>query len=228
MTRAQGVPLVDPVQAPGTVEYVYRHGEGLYVNLTSRCNLRCGFCFKFSPEGFAGHQLLMTPEQEPSVERAIEEVSRRLPCREIVFCGLGEPLLRADAVEAIGRHFRSGGIRVRVDTDGLYYLHGTRAGLARLAGCVDALSISLNAPDARTYATLCRPADPPQAFAALLELVVDAVELFAQVRATVVELPGLDIDRCRWLAAELGVGLVVRPHVPTPDCARQASASQTT
>lgn len=48
---------------------VYLMDGRLYVNLTSRCGLRCRFCFKWQErQDFFGHRLLMAREAAPPVD----------------------------------------------------------------------------------------------------------------------------------------------------------------
>lgn len=195
---------------------VYMLDERLYVNLTSRCPLRCRFCFKFQDRpDFFGHELLMREEDEPDMRRVEREIRAAPPHRELVFCGLGEPLERLPAVEWLSRRYKQrGGGRVRVNTCGLYLTHGDEAHLLKLARWVDCLAISLNAPDAAAYEAVCRPKDP-RAFDTLLEFVGIARESFPSVLLTAVSYPGVDLDACRALAHKLGLPLGVRPYVPS-------------
>lgn len=197
----------------GDVSTVYLLEDRLYVNLTSRCALRCRFCFKFQERpDFFGHRLVMTRDAEPSVDAVDAAIAAAPEHRELVFCGLGEPLERFDdVVELAARYKLRGGGPVRVNTCGVQVRPPSNEALARLAGCVDSLAISLNAPDRDAYETLCRPVRGG-AYEDLSSFIERSKRVFATVILTAVDYPGVDIDACRRLASELGVPFGVRPY----------------
>jgi TatD DNase family protein len=187
--------------------------RSLYLNLTERCTNRCSFCAKQRGSEVKGHDLHL--EAEPTVEEVLAAVAAEggpAVWDEVVFCGFGEPLLRLDAVLAVARALRERGARrIRVNTDGLANrVHG-RDVAAELAAVVDAVSVSLNAPDAEIYRRLCRPG-VEDAYPALLEFVRRAREQIPEVAVSVVAVPGLDVAACRRVARELGVPLRLREY----------------
>jgi TatD DNase family protein len=102
---------------------------------------------------------------------------------------------------------------VRVNTDGLGNLVHGRNILPELAGLVDALSVSLNAPDAETYARICPNRYGAASFAALLDFLREAPKHVPTVSATAVALPGLDPEAVRRLAESIpGVSFRLRPY----------------
>jgi TatD DNase family protein len=195
-------------------ELVYRLRDRLYVNLTSRCDLRCRFCFKYQPrEDFHGHALVMPASSEPTVDEVDERIASQPPFRELVFCGLGEPLKRLPAVQELARrHRRRGGSPVRVNTSGTYLLEGTVDELEGLARWVDTVSISLNAPTRSAFNALCRPYRPREAFASVVSFLEVAPRLFRHVVATAVAVPGVDLAACRDLAAAHDVPFAIRAY----------------
>jgi len=77
--------------------------------------------------------------------------------QEVVFCGMGEPLLRYDCVLEVCRAIRGlreRDVKIRVDTSGLFWADEKRLDVL---AWVDILSISLNAENAEKYRELCRP-----------------------------------------------------------------------
>ena len=191
---------------------IYPIRDSLYVNLTNRCTLRCTFCHKFQDFVVKGHDLRLA--REPSVEDVQAAIEARDPSqyREVVFCGYGEPLLRLDAVIALADWIKARGIRVRVNTDGLASLVHDRDVPKELAGRVDAVSVSLNAPDRETYARICPSRYGENGHDAVIAFIKRAAQMIPDVTATVVALPGLDLDACRRLVEqELGVALRIRP-----------------
>lgn len=205
----------------------YRLKDALYLNLTNRCTNDCTFCLRRSRQGLAGQNLWL--QREPSVAEVLAAVDEAvagenagkdaapppLPFREIVFCGFGEPLLRPDVVRSVAGALRERypGVRIRIDTNGHVHLVFGRDILAGLAGLVDAISISLNAPTAEEYERLCRPA-LPGAFPAVVEFAREAVRTIPEVTLTAVSLPGVDLPACRRLAESLGAQFRVRSFIP--------------
>ncbi|GAB4253904.1 TatD family hydrolase [Deferrisoma sp.] len=187
--------------------------RSLYLNVTNRCTNRCAFCPKHRAPVVKGHDLALT--HEPSAEEILDAVEARGgpgAWDEVVFCGFGEPLLRLELVKEVARELRRRGARrIRVNTDGLASAVHGRNVPAELAGLVDAVSVSLNAPDAETYERLCRPG-VEGAYEAVLGFLREAREHIPEVTASVVAVPGLDLEACRRRAEELGVRFRVRPY----------------
>jgi TatD DNase family protein len=79
-------------------------------------------------------------------------------------------------------------------------------------GLVDALSVSLNAPDAETYARICPNRYGPASFAAVIDFLREAPRHVPSVVATAVALPDLDHEAVRRLAESIeGVTFRLRP-----------------
>jgi TatD DNase family protein len=192
------------------VRIAYRIRDSLYLNVTNRCTNACTFCAKRRDYHVKGH-LLRLPA-EPSVASVLAEVGDPARYDEIVFCGFGEPLLRLTEVKEIAAELKARGARVRINTDGLANLVHGRNVLPELSGLVDALSVSLNAPDAETYARICPNRYGEGSFPALLDFLREAPRHVPTVVATAVALPGLDIAAVRRLAESIpGVSFRLRP-----------------
>jgi TatD DNase family protein len=190
----------------------YRIRNSLYLNITNRCNLACRFCPKHTDFEVKGYCLKL--EREPSVEEIFLAMGQPEKYDEVVFCGYGEPTIRLEVVKEIARRMKARGVkRVRLNTDGLANLVYGRNVLPELAGIVDAISVSLNAPDAVTYAQHCPSKHREAAYDAVCAFVVEAKKLIPEVVASVVALPGMDLEACRGKAAELGVPLRVREYM---------------
>lgn len=187
--------------------------RSLYLNVTNRCTNRCAFCPKGRSAEVKGHDL--TLEREPSIDEvlaAVEAEGGPAAWDEVVFCGFGEPLLRLDDVLALARELRRRGARrLRVNTDGLASLVHGRDVAAELADVVDAVSVSLNAPDAATYERLCRPG-VEGAHAAVLAFLRACVGRIPEVTASIVAVPGLDREACRRAAEATGAAFRVREY----------------
>jgi TatD DNase family protein len=132
----------------------------------------------------------------------------------VVFTGLGEPTRRLDVLLELVRRLGEAGVRrVRLDTDGLATLREGRdvARLLAEAG-LDAVSVSLNAPDAATYARLCPSRYGEAAYPAVLAFIRSCVGLVPDVAASAVALPGLSEEACRAVARSLGARFRWRPY----------------
>ena len=90
--------------------------------------------------------------------------------QELVFCGYGEPMMRLDDLVWIAAQVKrkAPNLPIRVNTNGQAELFYGPDAASRLQGVVDAVSISLNAPDARQYDEMCHSVYGEQAFDALL------------------------------------------------------------
>jgi TatD DNase family protein len=181
----------------------YRIRNSLYLNITNRCSNRCSFCAKFSDFFVKGHFLKL--DHEPSYAEIMSAAGDTSAYDEIVFCGYGEPLLRLDLVKEVAKELKSRGCRVRINTDGQASLVHGRNVPAELAGLVDAVSVSLNAPDPDTYDRLCASPYGPSAFMAVTDFLVEAKKYIPAVIASAVAVPGIDVDAVRRLAESLGV-----------------------
>jgi TatD family-associated radical SAM protein len=180
------------------------HGNR-YLNITSRCTLRCRFCPKFNKRWDVQSYNLRL-HHEPSVDEILDAVGDPAEFNEVVFCGLGEPTLRLDVLLEVAERLKHRDARVRLNTDGLANLAYGEDVTPRLAGRVDAVSVSLNAQDEATYVFHCRPR-LRGSFGAVLAFIRGARRYVPEVAVSAIDgLPGVDIRACARLAAELGVG----------------------
>lgn len=180
----------------------YRIRNSLYLNITNRCSNRCIFCPKFDDFTVKGHQLRL--DHEPETAEILAAIGDPTPYDEIVFCGYGEPLLRLDTVKEVAAELKKRGARIRVNTDGQANLVHGRNIIPELAGLVDTISVSLNAPDRETYRTLCNTPFGDGGFDGVCDFIRLAVGTIPTVVATAVTAPGINIDGVRRLAEGLG------------------------
>lgn len=193
-------------------DIAYQIRNALYLNITNRCNLACRFCPKFVDYEVKGYYLRLP--HEPDVDQIFLAMGQPEHYEEVVFCGFGEPTLRFEVVKVIAQRMKERGVaRVRLNTDGLANLVYGRNVLPELAGIIDAVSVSLNAPDAESYVRSCPSRHGAAAYDALCAFIVEAKLHIPEVTATVVALPSLDLEACRRKAAELGVPLRVREYM---------------
>ena len=199
----------------------YEYGNALYINLTNRCDCACVFCIRQNGSGGSIYASNLWLEREPTADEAIADLLARdlSSYSEIVYCGFGEPTYRLDDIIKITKTLREklGDRlpRVRINTNGHADLINGRRTEPELAGVIDALSISLNAPDAEKYVSVTRPKDGVQAYEAMLDFTREAAKYVPDVMMTVVsrDLSESEIKRCREITDSLGVRLRVREYI---------------
>lgn len=198
----------------------YALGDALYLNVTSGCTLACVFCPKIRDGDFtvgdarARYDLRLAENPGAAEVLAAAEAVRLAGRSEVVFTGFGEPTRRLEVVKEVAAGLAAAGVaRIRVDTDGLASLReGRDVGPELRAAGVTALSVSLNAADAATYARLCPSRHGEAAYDAVKAFIARAVPLFPDVAASAVAVPGLDEEACRRVAEGLGARFRWRPY----------------
>lgn len=193
-----------------STKIAYRIRNSLYLNITNRCSNRCSFCAKFDDFTVKGHNLLL--DREPTFEEVLAAVGQPEGIDEVVFCGYGEPLIRLDLVKQVASALKARGYLIRINTDGQANLAHGRDILPELAGLVDTVSVSLNAPDAATYSRLCNTPFGEAGFSGVCDFIRAATAHIPQVIASAVTVPGVDIEACRELAESLGAEFRVREY----------------
>jgi TatD DNase family protein len=182
----------------------YRIRNNLYLNITNHCTLACVFCPKFVDWEVKGHYLRIP--KEPSYEEVVTAMGDFSQVEEVVFCGYGEPTQRLDLLKKIAAYVHSKGKKVRLDTDGLANLVHGRNIAPELAGLVDKVNVSLNAPNAQVYAKICPNRFGETAYDEVKKFITAAKQAIPWVQASVVGMPGVDIAESRKVAEEeLGV-----------------------
>jgi TatD DNase family protein len=196
---------------PDSAKIAYEIRNSLYLNLTNRCTNDCTFCARQSNPVVKGHNLRL--ERDPTAEELLAAIGDPAKYEEVVFCGYGEPMMKLHVLKDVAKALRAKGVKLRLDTNGTGNLIHRRNVVPELAGLLDAVSVSLNAPDAETYLKLCPNVYGIKAFPAILEFIREARKCIPEVTATVVEIPELDVEACRKLAEkELGVKFRIRKY----------------
>lgn len=192
---------------------IYEAHGNLYLNITNRCTADCVFCVKRYSDGVYGYNLRLS--REPALPEIIKVLSEAdlSQYREVVFTGLGEPLTRLDDVLEITKWLAVRGMSVRLDTIGhASVMYPERNVAQELADSgMKAVSISLNAHNAETYNQLCNPKFK-NAYEKMLEFAHDVSKTGMELRFTVVELPLVDIEKCREIAKEYCAEFKVRGY----------------
>ncbi|MBA1334803.1 MAG: Radical SAM domain protein [Firmicutes bacterium] len=188
----------------------YELGNNLYINLTNRCTNKCSFCVKEYSDGIGGQNLWI--ESEPTAEEIIKEIGDPSRYKEVVFCGFGEPVLRLEQILEVSRHLKKNyRSRIRINTNGQGNLVYGRNIVPLFEGLIDVISVSLNAKNAEDYQRLCKSSYGEEAFYGVIEFIKECKQYIPEVVVTVVDvIPPEDIEMCRTIAGELGVGFKVR------------------
>lgn len=194
---------------------LYAVKGNLYLNITNRCPCNCTFCIRHNGDGAYGSDSLWL-EREPTIEEVKAEFKKYGDLSqfgEVVFCGYGEPMERAEDVAEIGRFIKENyKIKVRINTNGLGDKINGRPTAQLLKGAVDTVSVSLNSGSKETYNAVTRP-KWDDAFDAMLDFASDCKEYVEKVMFTVVDvIPEEDIERCKALSEKLGIELRVRSY----------------
>ena len=197
---------------------VYRLGCKLYINITNQCSCDCVFCLRNTQDG-VGDASSLWLKREPSLDEIKLALIKAMPANrdidEIVFCGYGEPMMRADVVittsQFIKASFNEKPVPLRLNTNGLAFLMHPGFDIAELAA-IDTVSISLNADDAVEYERLARPVYGAVAFESLLSFARQA-RAYTNVVFSVVEgtISAKRMANCQRIADEMGVPLRIRP-----------------
>ena len=198
----------------------YRLGNKLYLNITNECSCNCVFCIRNNTDGVGDAKSLWL-EREPSLEEIKVALDKKLMANsdidEVVFCGYGEPMMRADIVIQISEYikrnhsslYEKSAPLVRINTNGLAFLMQPGFDVRKL-GVVDTVSISLNADDGQEYQRLAQPRYEG-AFESLLDFARQAKK-YTSVVFSVVEgtISPERLENCMRIATDVGVPLRVR------------------
>ena len=201
----------------------YELCSNVYLNITNRCTAECIFCrrsdsntlksynFFTSNESVYGHNLYLS--KEPSTEEIMKELESYdfSKCNDVVFAGLGEPLIRLDSILEITKWLTRKSISVRLTTIGhAKFLYPERNVAKELADSgMKKVSVSLNAHDEATYNLLCRPKFE-NAYFMMLEFAREITKAGMELRFTIVDLPIVNTEKCRQVARKYGADFMVR------------------
>ena len=145
-------PAFNPISVPRNSQLFDRFGRvhtNLRISITDRCNIRCFYCMPLESVQFVPREELLTYEE---IERFVRVVAA-LGVNKIRLTG-GEPLVRKDVPELVGRLARVPGIEdLALTTNGI--LLGDLAGDLRAAG-LHRLNISLDTLSEETFQKISR------------------------------------------------------------------------
>ena len=192
---------------------LYDYEDSLYINLTNKCPCACVFCIRKETD-HVGNSDSLWLDHEPTVEEVKKEFKNfdLNKYEEIVFCGYGEPLVRINEVVEVAKYIRSiSNIKIRVKTNGLSDLIHNKKTAQMLKNNIDAVSISLNAPNKVKYNEVTKPKFGEKSYEALLDFATDCKKYIKEVNFSVVdEINEKEIQESKELAESMNIPLRVR------------------
>lgn len=194
----------------------YKFDGKMYINITNGCPCDCVFCIRKNGDSIEDNGSLWL-EHEPSFEEICEAFERfdKAGIEEAVFCGYGEPTVRADLLLKTAEYIKANSaMKIRVNTNGLVRLIHKGFDVSRFKGVVDSFSISLNAPNAKRYNEVTRPSFGEAAFDEMLKFSADVRDLGIKTAFTVVDvISDEEVSQCKKIAEEMKIPLRVRGYV---------------
>ena len=192
---------------------LYPIENSLYVNITNLCCCKCVFCVRDITDSVGGSDSLWL-DHEPTIDELKAELEKfNLDAyEEVVFCGYGEPLMRINEVVEFANYIKTKkNIKIRVNTNGLADLIHKKKTAVLLKNAIDAVSISLNAPNEEVYLEVAKPAFGIKSFDAMLSFAKDCKTCIKEVCFSVVdEITDEEIRQSQELADSLDIPLRVR------------------
>lgn len=192
---------------------LYPIENSLYVNITNLCCCKCVFCVRDITDSVGGSESLWL-DHEPTIDELKAELEKFNldEYEEVVFCGYGEPLMRINEVVEFANYIKTKkNIKIRVNTNGLADLIHKKKTAVLLKDAIDAVSISLNAPNEEVYLEVAKPAFGIKSFDAMLSFAKDCKTCIKEVCFSVVdEITDEEIRQSQELADSLDIPLRVR------------------
>lgn len=174
------------------------------------------FCIRKNGDSVADNDSLWL-EHEPSYEEIIKAFDDfdKTGLHELVFCGYGEPMERADVLLEVAKYVKqTTDMKIRINTNGLVDFINPAFDAYKMRYLIDCISISLNAPDPESYLEVTRPKFGLPAFNSMLNFAKTVKTIVPKVMFTVVDIITPEqIEQCKELAEGLDIPLRVRHWV---------------
>ncbi len=202
-------------------KYIYYLEDSIYINVTNLCTNECEFCVKTSGECVGGVNLVFEKEDFTHKE-IIAELKENFSekCKEIIFCGYGEPLLKLDIIKNTAKFIKENypNTPVRINTNGHANLIHKRNIVPELVGLIDKISVSLNAENATLYEEICKPKFEKEiVYNNIQKFISECVKNGIDTTATVVtgyKNYNVNVESCRKITEDLGAKFRVREWLP--------------
>lgn len=196
-------------------DIIYTYHNHVYFNITNRCTCKCIFCIRDEKETL-GEAKEMWHDHNPSFEEIKDAIDHFdfTPYKEAVFCGYGEPTCSYENLLATAKYMKEQypHLALRLNTNGLGERYNQKAIAEELARYIDAVSISLNAPNALRYQEITNPCYD-NAFQDMLAFAEKAKAVFSEVKFSVVDIISEEeITESQNIADRMGIPLRVRAY----------------
>lgn len=195
----------------------YEFDGKLYANITNKCPCACTFCIRKNSDSVGGNDSLWL-EHEPSFEEIKEAFDSfdKTGLSELVFCGYGEPMMRADILLKTAEYVKANtDMKIRINTNGLVALMDPLFDISSLKFKIDKVSISLNASNPDKYFQITNPKYGLPSYNSMLNFALRIQEFVPDVSFTIVDcdLSDEEIELCRERAKDVGIPLRIRHYV---------------
>lgn len=195
----------------------YKFDGKLYANITNKCPCACEFCIRKNSDSVGGNESLWL-EHEPSLEEIISAFDSfdKTGLSELVFCGYGEPMMRADILLKTAEYVKANtNMIIRINTNGLIALMDPDFDISSLKYLIDKVSISLNASDPDKYLQITKPKYGLPSYNSMLNFALRIQEFVPDVSFTIVDcgLGEEEIALCEERAKDCGIPLRIRHYV---------------
>lgn len=194
-------------------EIVYSYNDNVYLNITNKCPCACTFCIRSQKDAIGSANSLWL-EHNPTFEE-VKTALLNYPldnCKEIIFCGYGEPSNSYDVLIETAKFIRENfKIKTRINTNGLGSLINNRNIAKELCQNIDSISVSLNCSNKEDYLKIVRPKFGIESFDAMLDFAKECRKYTDNVMLSVVDVIGEEeIEKCQKIADDLNIPLRVR------------------
>lgn len=195
----------------------YKFDGKMYANITNHCPCSCTFCIRKNGDSVGDTDSLWL-EHEPEYQEIIDAFDSfdKEGIDELVFCGYGEPLMRANILVMVADYVKSKtNMKIRVNTNGLISFMDPLFDLSSLKYKIDKVSISLNASDPDKYYRITNSKYGLPSYNSMLNFALRVQEYVPEVSFTIVDcdLDEEEIEKCRERAKDCGVSLRIRHYV---------------
>ncbi len=195
----------------------YKFDGKLYANITNQCPCACKFCIRKNGDSVGGCDSLWL-EHEPSYEEIIAAFDSfdKAGLDELVFCGYGEPMMRAHMLVKVTEYVKANtNMKIRINTNGLIAFMEPLFDISSLKYKIDKVSISLNASNPDKYFQITNPKYGLPSYNAMLNFALRVQEYVPDVSFTIVDmdLDEEEIEKCKERAKDLGLPLRIRHYV---------------
>ncbi len=193
-------------------DILYTYKNSVYANITNKCNCSCTFCIRSLKDGVGSADTLWH-QQNQTTDEVLNAIRNNdfEGFDELVFCGYGEPTCALETLLAAAKVSKEEkNLRTRLNTNGLGNEENGRNIVPEIAKVIDAVSISLNAPDSQKYSEVTRP-KYEGAFDKMVDFAIKCKEEIKDVKWSIVDvLPEEDIEKCKALSESTGIKLRIR------------------